>query len=175
MKKTTFQTIFYLLITFFFFTCGPSANDAIKYNDTIVIAQKKVIEKEAVLIDAINETSDNIDLVYEDFKKEIDSSIVTIKKMEAFDKKTDYKDMALSFFSDYKEVAENEYKEMISYAKVPDSLYTEEIDNKVLELSKNIDDKINKSIETFIKFQDNFAAKYKFELTEDLTQEEKRK
>lgn len=175
MKKTTFQTIFYLLITFFFFACGPSANDAIKYNDTIVVAQKKVIEKEAVLIDVINTTSDSLDLVYEDFKKEIDLSIETIKKMEAFDKKTDYKDLALSFFSDYKEVAENEYKEMISYAKVPDSLYTEEMDNKVLELSKNIDDKINKSIDAFIKFQDNFAAKYKFELTEEPMQEEKRK
>lgn len=175
MKKTATQTMFYLIITFFFFSCGPSANDAIKYNDTIVAAQKKVIEKEAVLIDVINTTSDSLDLVYEDFKKEIDLSIETIKKMEAFDKNTDYKDLALSFFSDYKEVAENEYKEMISYAKVPDSLYTEEIDNKVLELSKNIDDKINKSIDAFIKFQDNFATKYKFELTEEPTQEEQRK
>ena len=118
-------------------SCGPSSNDAIKYNDELVNQQNKVYEKESALLDAISKNMPNkLDLLFTDLSKQIDESSEAVEKMNAFDGKTEMKDAVLKIFAAYKGVASNEYKNMIMYSKIPDSLYTPGDDDKVLELSK---------------------------------------
>lgn len=148
-------------------SCGPSTNEAIKYNDELVNQQNKVYEKESALLDAISKNMpDKLDLLFSDLSKQIDESTKAIEKMDAFDGKTEMKNAVLKIFATYKEVMSNEYKKMIAYSKIPDSIYTPGDDDKVLELSKKIEDKINKAIEEFVDLQKKFASKYKFELTD---------
>jgi hypothetical protein len=167
MKKL-FAIISSLFVSAILVSCGPSTDDAVKYNDELVNQQTKVFEKETALIEAISKNMpEKLDLLYGDLKKQIDESIAAVDKMESFDGKTDFKDAAMKVFTAYKEVVDNEYKEMIKYSKVPDTLYTPEDDDKVIALSKKIDDKLNKSVDDFVQVQKSFAEKYKFELTSE--------
>jgi len=171
MKKIFATIIGSLFISAILVSCGPTSNDAIKYNDELVNQQTKVFEKETVLIDAISKNMpDKLEGLYSDLKKQVDESISAVEKMDAFDGKTDFKDAAMKVFNTYKDVTANEYNDMIKYSKIPDSLYTQEDDDKVIELSKKIDDKLNKSVDDFIQIQKSFAGKYKFELTADKTE-----
>ena len=168
MKKIFVTIIGLLFISVILVSCGPSTNDAIKYNDELVKQQNKVYEKESALLDAISKnTPDKLDTLFVKLSKQIDESSKTVEAMSNFDGKSDMKDAVLKIFSIYKNITGNEYKNMISYSKIPDSLYTPGDDDKVLDLSKKIDDKINQSIEEFIKLQKQFAIKYKFELTDN--------
>ena len=167
MKKVFTIIIGLLFVSTIMDSCRPSTNDAIKYNDELVNQQNKVYEKESALLDAISKNIPNkLDSLFTDLSKIIDESNKAVGNMDAFDGKTEMKDAVLKIFAAYKEVSANEYKEMITYSKIPDSLYTPGDDDKVLELSKKIDDKINKTIEEFVELQKKFASKYKFELTD---------
>jgi len=144
-------------------SCGPSSDDAIKYNNDLVEQRTKVIEKENALTEAISKNMpEKLDILYSEMNKQIDESIEAVNKMYGFDGKTDMKDAVMKLLTTYKEVAGSEYKEMLKYTKIPDSLYTQEEDDKVMELSKKIDDKLNKVDDDFIQAQKLFAEKYQF-------------
>ena len=166
MKKLFTTIIGSLFVSAILVSCGPTTNDAIKYNDALVDQQKKVLQKESVLIEGISKNMpDKLDSSYNDLLSQIKESIDVVQKMDAFDGKTEMKDAALKVFEAYKDAAENDYAKMIKLAKTPDTLYTQETDNKVIDLSKKIDDKLNKAVDAFIEKQNEFAKKYKFELT----------
>jgi hypothetical protein len=165
MKKIFTTIIGSLFVSAILVSCGPTTDNAIAYNDALVNQQKKVLQKESVLIEIISKNKpDKLDSSYNDLLTQIKESIDVVKKMEAFDGKTDMKDAVLNVLEAYKDAAENDYSEMINLAKTPDTLYTQETDNKVIDLSKKIDDKLNTAVDTFIAKQKEFAEKYKFEL-----------
>lgn len=166
MKKLFTTIICSLFVSVILVSCGPTTNDAITYNDALVNQQEKVIQNESALIEAISKnTPDKLDSSCNDLLNQIKESADVVQKMEAFDGKTDMKDAALKVFEAYKDAAENDYIELINLAKTPDTLYTQETDNKVIDLSKKIDDKLLKAIDAFRAKQKEFAEKYKFELT----------
>lgn len=166
MRKLFSTIIGSLFVSAMLVSCGPTTDDAVKYNDELVAQQTKVFEKESALIEAISKNiPDKLDLLCADLSKQIDESTEAVKKMESFDGKTEMKDAAMKVFIAYKEVTDKEYKEMIKFAKTPDSLYTPEDDNKLIEVSKKIDDKLNKAVDEFVQLQKEFAEKYKFELS----------
>jgi len=165
MKKiiSVFSLLFAMTLLI---SCGPTSNDAIKYNDSLVDLQSKIFEKESALIDAISKnTSDKIDPLYKDLLTQIDKAKDTLEKIGSFDGKTEMKDAVMKVFSTYKGVATNEYPEIIKLAKMPDSLYTQDDDNKKIDLSKKIDDELDKAVNDFLEIQKSFAVKYKFELS----------
>jgi hypothetical protein len=147
-------------------SCGPTSDDAIKYNDTLVNMQSRVFDKESALIDMVGKnTPDKIDPLYKDLLTQIDKATDTLEKIGGFDGKTDMKDAVSKVLATYKLVATNEYTEIIKLAKMPDSLYTQDDDNKKIDLSKKIDDELDKAVNDFLEVQKGFAVKYKFELT----------
>ncbi len=164
MKKLFAIVTGSLFVSVILISCRPTTKDAIKYNDALVEQRSKVIEKENALIEAISKNMpEKLDLLYSEMKKQIEESIDSVNQMKGFGGKTDMKDAAMKFLITYKEVAGNEYKEMLKYAKMPDTLYTQEEDDIVMDLNKKIDDKLNKVDNDFIQMQKVFAEKYKFE------------
>lgn len=147
-----------------FFACGPTKEDAIKYNDEIIVEQRKVVNAENDLTGAIKSNAGNLDAVLAKLVAQVDESTATVTKMESFDKKTEFKDAALKLFAVYKDVATGEYKAWLANLKTP----AEMVDDKVLaeetELVAKINEKIDKALNDFTKAQDDFAAKYKFEI-----------
>jgi|GEM_PF-1083883 len=173
MKKVFATILSSLFVSALLVSCGPSTDEAIKYNDALVSQQTKVFEKESALIEAISKNMpEKFDVLLAELSVQVDSSTEAVKKMDGFDGKTDLKDAALKVFITYRTIVDSSYAEMIKYAKTPDSLYTQEDDDKVIELSKKIDDKLNTAVEEFVERQKNFAAKYKFELNGNNTSDE---
>jgi predicted nucleic-acid-binding protein len=161
------RQLFIITVIFILFaSCGPSKDDAVKYNDTIVEQEMLIVNKEDSLIEAISRNQpDKAEQLYKDFVIQINSSIEKINKTEAFDHETDFRKAAIELFKSYKSAAENEYADMMKITRIPNETYTKEDDDKLIDLSKTVFDKLNIGLGKFSKAQKNFADKYKIELT----------
>lgn len=166
MKKVLSTLFGSLVLSVLMVSCGPTTDDAIKYNDALVDEQSKVIKAEDALIQAISQSdAAKYDDALAGLVKQVTESEAIVTKMEAFDGKTDYKDAALSLFKAYKSATENEYPKILKIAKTPNEEYTPELDDELMTLSGEIDTKLNKEIEAFVAKQKEFATQWKFELT----------
>lgn len=172
-------------------SCKPSGDKAQAYYSQILEQLDLIVDKESVMINFINmemQKADSavqkkskmkitdttnlileIDASYLDFKRQIDQSLDKLEKLSDFDKKTDLRDAAIELCKEYKNVASSEYVEVIKIVKIPLSLYTEEDDNKFLEITEKIDNKLQVKIDTYVKILKGFSREYKFELAIDTT------
>ncbi|MEI8204930.1 MAG: hypothetical protein WCH34_18055 [Bacteroidota bacterium] len=154
------------LVALLFVACGPTKKDIIKYNDDIVFEQKAVINEEKTILGLASKLDTvNIDKEYTKFKDAINSAIDKVGKLNEVDKDVSLKEAALKLFEAYKNVAENEYKEVVRITKIPTALYTPEEETKYKNVSKLIDQKLNYELKNFLDVQKRLAEKHKFELT----------
>jgi len=166
MKKVFQNKWYFLFLVIFIVSCGHSRDEAIKFNNAIVEQQTIVFDKENAIFEALNKNlPDSLDFLYADLANQVDTAIAAVNKIETFDAETGLKDATLNILTTYQEVLKSDYKDLIECAKMPDSLYTQEINDKFIGLSKKIYDKLNKPVNVFIEKQKKFAAKYKFELS----------
>jgi hypothetical protein len=134
-----------------FSACGPTPEEGIAYNDAIIDEQEILMDK----INAVYESFVN----YEDMagmdnaltaaQQQAVTALDNVKKMEAFDKKTDFRDAAITLFEIYKSVTLNELPQVIALYKLPEDQYTQE---KKDEADKLIDQSIAKMDEGMAKF-----------------------
>jgi hypothetical protein len=152
-----------LFIAFTFQSCGPTPEDAIKYNDSIIDQVNMVINSDKIG-DALAKEPADMKAFLDDFIKTINASIDAVKKGGGFDGKTDFMDMAVKYLTSYKAVAETEYKGIIEInSKTPEDI-TDEDDAKNSKLSEDADKKLQTASEEFDTFQKDFAKRYKFEI-----------
>lgn len=149
-------------------SCGPTKEDAIRYNDAITFEQTKVVDAENRLTDAVKQgTNYELDKALDKLSVQVDSSTAIVKEMEAFDGKTDMKDAALALFAAYRSVIDNEYNAWMINLQTP----ADEVDDQILdeekELINAINDKLNKASDDFKRTQNNFALTYKFLLSKN--------
>jgi hypothetical protein len=172
-------------------SCKPSSDKAQNYYSDILKQLDLIVEKESVMIQFINmemqKTDTNftskskikiqdttnlvleIDASYLDFKNQIDKSLVELEKVSDFNGKSELKNAAIDLCKEYKSVVADEYIAVIKIVKIPLSLYTEDDDNKFLEFTETIDNKLQEKIDVYVKILKNFASEYKFELQGDST------
>lgn len=160
MKKTIFFTAFAALVALLI-SCKPSKEEAKKYNDALVNEEVLVIEAEGVFTEAVvNNKQEELDKLYEAFVSQIDASTTLVSAMKPLGGDTKLKDATLSLLTAYKSVAKNEYAEVLKIAKLPDEEFTEELNNKLNDLSVAIDEKLNKEVQNFLNAQKELAGKY---------------
>ena len=164
MKKLI-TSVFALFILASLQSCGPTPEDAIKYNDSIIDQVNLVINNDKILESLSKEPAD-MKSASEDLLKQINSSIDIVKKGGGFDGKTDFMDMAVKYLTSYKGVVENEYKEMNAINSKASEDITEDDEAKYNKLQDESDKKMTAASEEFDKFQKGFAVKYKFEIEE---------
>ena len=165
MKSKIALILIPFCISMVLLSCGPTSENAKKYDDELVDQLTKVYKKEALLIEAISKKSpEKLDTLYANFTKQIKLSTTEITNMSTFDGKTDLRDAALRVLYNYTDVVGNEYSQIVTLAKIPVSLYTPEDDDKKIQLSKDIDQKINKANDEFKELERGFISKYKIEL-----------
>jgi hypothetical protein len=179
------------IICFALNSCKPSSDKAQNYYSEILQQLDLIVEKESIMINfinmemqkadtntvkkskvKINDTTNlalEIDASFLDFKKQIDNSLSEIQKLPDFDKKTALRDAAIELCKEYQSVAASEYIEVIKIVKIPLSLYTEEDDNKFLEITEQIDNKLQVKIDSYVKILKAFSSDYRFELIGDST------
>lgn len=166
MKSKISAILGSFILALFFVSCGPTKEDAINYNDKIIKEQKKVIDKENDLIGYIKGASlTRLDEKYNSLSKQIDESTEVVKKMEAFDGKTDFKDATLELFLTYRSVVDKEYKAWMINLKTPGDKVDQKILDEENDLVQAINEKLDKAQSDFTKAQYDFAAKYKFEIS----------
>ncbi|MBI5541135.1 MAG: hypothetical protein HY951_13800 [Bacteroidia bacterium] len=148
-------------------SCSPSTEEAVKYNDLMIDEQLKI----STLFDSLNYCLDsNISKkllpTHNKIIKQIEESTIKINQAEAFDKTDEYKKNIMSLFEVYKDIATNEYNQIINIYLLPDSLYTIEDENKLNNYWNNAYKKIQLQLLEFNKFQEEFSRKYNFKLEE---------
>ncbi len=167
-------------------SCKPSPDKAMEYYNKVLDCQQAVLEKEDALIILINkemnktladsasanipqttDTLDNrtmIDATYAEFCAQIVKSQSQLKETGAFNNKTELLDAATSLLDTYKKLSENEYKEVVGIVKIPSSIYTNEDDNRFLDLTERIDTCLQTQIDQFTRCCKSFAREYQFEI-----------
>ena len=165
MKKFAIAVIGSLFLSAVLVSCGPTKEDAIKYNDELIKEQTKVLEAESAIFDAVTNNPSKLDASFESLKSQVKESTEAVEKMKAFDGKTDFKDALLKLFTTFKGLNEKEFAEYISIGKLQGNDFTPEKGDRMISLGKTIDDAVLKANDDFIKTQKEFAAKYKFELS----------
>jgi hypothetical protein len=162
MKKVL-SSVIALFLAFTFQSCGPTPEDAVKYNDSIIDQVNLVINSDK-LLDALSKEPAEMRSFLDGFIKQINEAIATVKKGGGFDGKTDFMDMGIKYLTVYKSVAENEYKGIIEInAKNPEDI-TDEEDEKHTKLEEDATRKLEAASEEFDKFQQDFAKRYKFQI-----------
>lgn len=169
MKNIFTATFSFIFVSLMFVACGPSSEDAAKYNDALIAQEAKVINAERELVIALtkNLTTVQIDTAYNKLLKQLKASTDSVNGAEMFDGASTLKDALLELFSTYTGVAEKEYLEIIQLNKISDTLTTmaEDFDKKI-EITDRIDSILNGAVDKFDLVHNEFAKKYRLEFTE---------
>jgi hypothetical protein len=128
-----------MILLLSFFSCNHTKKLAIKYNDAIIVEQRKVVNKENDLTAAIKQNTNNLDSILTGLIKQVEESTAIISKLEVFENNNEFKVGALKLFEVYNSVATNEYKAWLLNLKTPLEL----VDDKVLDEEKELISSIN--------------------------------
>lgn len=162
----------YFLIIVFFFSLsaaqGQTRDEAIKWNDEIVASQKKMLSLEDDLVNAISDDGaiDSIAIAYIDYLSFFNETIEYYEGVNKFDRKDIFRKAYLDLLYAFRDVATNEYAEILKIWFKPADDLTEEDFSKWEELVDIIDDKEVKSNDVFLEKQNDFAKQYKFSLND---------
>jgi transcription-repair coupling factor (superfamily II helicase) len=165
MRKTITLILFAFFATLVT-SCGPTKEEAIDYNDKIITEQVAIIEKIDKLYDAMKNYTDHqgLDSAYAAALKQIETSSDILSKLEKFDDDTEFRDAALKLFATYRSVLQNEMKKMIDFSKLPDELYTTEVEDEFTKLSDITLTRMDDDLKQLNAAQVKFANKHKFEI-----------
>jgi hypothetical protein len=171
-------------------SCKPSPQKAEKYFDDIITPLEKVFDLESEFITLFNNQMDKstndssaviskrdtssfnadfkkMDMAFNNFQIQVAVSKNKLESLPDFDKKGNLKKAAIDILDEYSEVCSNEYPQLIKIAKIPDGSYSIEDDDKILELTETIDNKLQEKLSILTKELKLFANNYNFELQND--------
>jgi hypothetical protein len=165
MKKCLLAASFVLALVLT--SCGPSQNDAIKYNDQLIAIQKALVPFHQGFIDQIDgHNTDSLKLMQEMFVAKSKEALENCQKLQPFAEKRDYLDAAIEYFKTMNDLANNESK-MIMETMVKDSTQvTEEDMNKITEYAGKFDSEYERIMKKVQDAQNAFAVEWKFQLVE---------
>jgi|GEM_PF-1408330 len=192
MTHTKFHLLLFFLVSASLLalsSCKPSPQKAEEYFERMMDCQQAVLETEDALIQLINiemqktlidsvsanlpQNSDTsgyaaeINVAYDDFCMQIKKSQAQLRDIGRFNNKTELLDAATSLLETYRSLSAKEYKEVVEIVKIPSSLYTNENDNRFLDLTEHIDTTLQAQIDNFTRASKAFARDYNFEISLD--------
>ena len=165
MKKLIVPLLI-IVAVFSLYSCKPSKEDAIKYNDQIIDEQSALNLK----IEALNKSfkkwssADSMDICWVNALDQAEKSLKKLDEMKNFHGNSDLRIGAINLFKVYKAVITNEFKEMVRIYKMPDEFYTKEQELKWSKLSDDAFNKMNKAVNDMAKVQEQFAKEYDFQI-----------
>jgi hypothetical protein len=151
----------------FMASCGPSKQDAVTYSDRIVAIGKEMDATSAMFLGQVDgHNVDSLKLAYGKFDSQAAASLEECKNMPPFDKKTDFKDAAVEYFTSVKKLVDNEAKGMVDIMTKDTSQITEQDVTNVKAFAVTYDTEYAKAIQKVQDAQAQFAKEWKFEITE---------
>ncbi len=147
--------------------CGPSPKQASEYNNKLIKEQKNAVDKLDNLIASLN-TFDpqQMNAAYKEAVDQLDKSIANLEKIEAFDGSTAYRDTTIYLLKIYKDVVVNDFSKVIEKLSKPDDQYTPQDQAAVSSQLVEIQEKLTTANKNYKKYQEEFAKKYKLQLSQ---------
>lgn len=156
-------------------SCGPSQEDAIKYNDEFIALEKNLTPIHEKFIDQMDgHNPDSLKIMYNLFASETKSALSSCEKMQPFNNKRAYLDAVLDYFKTLDGMAQNEGKKIAEIMSKDSTQITEQDIAVATENAGKFDEKYAVVLKKFQDAQAAFATEYKFRLEEKKTEEEKK-
>ncbi len=161
-----FLKILFLLTVFYLAGCSPSPQKASEYNNMLIRHQRAVISRIDDLIASFTTyNAQDMQQAYNALIKQINFSLDTLQKVKPFDGSTEFRDKTISLIEFYKDVTENQLKQVMQLLSKPEDKYTSQDALRVSEIMSEVHDKITQKNAEFKKYQEQFARKYHLSLT----------
>jgi len=154
--------------TFLLTSCGPTKDDAIKYNDSFISIEKSLTPTYNAFIDQIDgHNLDSLKIAYEAFATKAKSSMEECAKIEAFAEKREYLDAAIEYFKTINNLALKEGREMVMIMTKDTSEVTEEDVANVGKCAEKFDADYGRVLKIAQEAQAAFAKEWKFDIKQD--------
>lgn len=149
-----------------FTSCGPTQDDAVKFNDQVVADQKELLAMEEELIGTITDDADvsDVEKAYEKYVKFIDNTLKKYEEMDEFDKNDTFRKAMLELLKAFQAIAKDEYKTVVKiYGKSEEDLTEDDLDtwDSVID---DIESKEGEANDAFLEKQKVFADEFGFSL-----------
>ncbi len=149
----------------FLASCGPSKKDAVAYSDRIVAIGKEIDATSVMFLSQVDgHNVDSLKLAYGKYDSQVASSLEECKNMPPFDKKSDFKDAAVEYFTAVKKLVDNEAKGMVDIMSKDSSQITEQDVTNVKAFAATYDSEYTKALQKVQDAQAVFAKEWKFEI-----------
>jgi len=159
---------FIIPVIFISASCSNNVENAVDYNEVIVLSYEKVADMEDnLMFHILMSDSIKFDSSYTEFLNQIESSKEEIESLGSFNTYSEFQEAALSMLDMYKDKAAQRLVELMNFMKggstedVMDSTaYDVYFEDKMFELDSIIED----AFKRFENEQKKFAAKFGFSL-----------
>lgn len=136
---------------------GPTA---LEYNDSIIAAQNRIIEKFLAFGQSFDGGMDQAESIRQETIKVCEASIKTVSSMKPYEGDNSLRQAALDLFKFYKEVSSNEFKQLQDIL-MKDDIGMDDL-TEMDEINKQISEKETVFDEKLKAAQETFAAKHGF-------------
>ena len=166
MKKTIFFVSALVALTFT--SCGPSQDQAIKYNDSIVSIIDGINVNQGLFMNQLDgHNIDSLKLTHKLFLDKTSSSIEDLGKVKEFKGKNDLGKTASDLFTMLNGFCKGDAKQMVELLSKDSASYTQQDDDKIQELAKKFEDEYGKTYDKLDKAQREFSKEWKFDLIKE--------
>jgi F0F1-type ATP synthase gamma subunit len=167
MKKVLFAAT--AVVALLFTSCGPTQDDAIKYNDKIVDLSDNVNDMSDKMADQLDgHNLDTLKVVYTNFAKSIKSALAECEKMGPLEEEDKaYHEAALAHFRNMNKLVDNEVKRIIDATVKFSAEDAEPTEAEITSLDKDIDTydtESQKTMDGLKTAQKQFSKKWNFDL-----------
>lgn len=152
---------------FLLVACGPTKNDAIKFNDSIMDMIESLKSNHSAFVDQLDgHNMDSLKLAHKLFAEKATSSLDASKKMSHFDEKNEFGNAAVDYFTAINSMANTEGKQIVDIMSKDSTQITQADLDNVTALSAKFDETYDKAYSNIQSAQEKFSKEWKFELIE---------
>lgn len=146
-------------------SCGPTQNEAIKYNDSLIDITDKIMEKQNLFVNQLDgHNIDSLKITHQLFVRQAEISIEELTKVKIFDDKNEFGNSVSEYIAIVNSIVNNEAKQMVELLSKEAEQYTLYDQEKIEKLASKFDEKNNKSFENLEKAQLAFSKEWNFKL-----------
>jgi hypothetical protein len=163
MKKTTLSL--FACAALVLSSCGPTKEEAVKYNDSFVAIEKAFIPAYNAFVDQLDgHNVDSLRIAYELFAARAKSSFEECSNIQPFNEKKEYLEAATSYFKAMNSLASNEARQVLALMTKDSAMVTEEDFANIGKYVQKMDaenERISKAIQSA---QETFAKEWNIEI-----------
>jgi lysyl-tRNA synthetase class I len=152
-------------LIFILTSCGPTQEDALKYNDSLIDITDELTEMQDLFVNQIDgHNVDSLKITHELFVQQSEISSENLAKVKKFEDKNEFGKATSDFIATINSVANNECKKMVELLSKDGEQFTDQDQEKLNILASMMNEKYNKVFKNLQKKQIAFSKEWNFKL-----------